>query len=293
MINNNDPRPQDPPWLAPFFQAPWLAYYRTQARKFFARSGLDPEDAAQEAQLALIATLRRHDGPPTAAFVRTFYRSRLLDLYRAHHTQYSVQRPRPPAWVQTLGPQWVWLWELVCLRWLPTAEVVTQMTQPSQTGTVGRVDPQWVESGIRQLHQHQACPERVTLVSIDPHPDDGEDGPELVDEASRTDPLAEAEIAILLRVLAGFEDDADLSAYSQRLARVGQAASAALALSDEERLLLKLRFQEECSVAEIAACVNRPHHQVKRQLPRVLERIRTVLERHRIGTQDLLASHSP
>lgn len=293
MIKNDDPCSPDPPWLAAFFREPWLAYYRVQARQFFARTALDPADAAQEAQLAVLTTLRRCDGPPSAAWVRTVYRSRLLDLYRAHHTPYSVQRPRPPTWVQRLGPLWVWLWELVCLRWLPTAEVVREMTQPAATGTPARVDAHWVAAGVRELHQHQACPERVTLVAIDPHPEDGADGLELVDETTRTDALAEAELAILLRVLAGFSDAADLSAYSQRLARVGQAASTALALSDEERLLLKLRFQEECSVAEIAACVNRPHHQVKRQLPRLLARIRTVLEGHGLGARELLAAPSP
>jgi hypothetical protein len=287
-LDGSDPTRHNPPWLADFFREPWRSWCGGQVRRFFAHTAVDPLEAGQDALGILYEKLRELDDRPSDALVRAMYGNVLRDLYRHH-----FGRPRPPTWVQTLGPLWVWLWELVCLRWLPRSEVVLQMTASQACSLHGQVTPQWVEQGITHLNAEQACPERVKLVSVESDPEDDGENLDLVDGTTLTDTLAEAELAILLRVLVGFEDDAALSAYSRRLARVAADACTALALSDEERILLRLRFQEDLSIPRVAACLNRPQHQVRRQLERLLARIRAILDEYRIGSRELLTADAP
>lgn len=273
--------------LGRYFSTIWLRYYREQAAAFFHHTEVDEEDAAQEAQLQLHQRLAGHPAARlTDALVRVTYKNLLRDIYRKY-----FGRPRPPRWVIRLGILWQTIWELFCLERLPRQEIVMRLEQGGSESAEGDSFCRLVDQAVERLTAEEACPKpREKLVSIDARDED--DPPfELSDGQSATDPLEQSEVQLLVQAILGGQSDGIDSEMAHnlgsRLALKWTALSRELELDDETRLMLRLLYQEQLSVADVARLLGKEPQHVRRPVQRACRRIRELFAAHGVGFEDV------
>jgi RNA polymerase sigma factor (sigma-70 family) len=275
-----------------FFAPPWIRHYRQASRDFFGHTSVDAEDACADAQLILYRRLRDRDcATLSEAYVRTAFKNALRDVYRRH-----FGRPRPPAWVQRLGPIWERLFELFCLQRLPVEAITeTLLHSASSTEVAGTPSPRtplplWVETAVQRLREAQACPEdEVQTVSIDHGGEDEERSIDLPGAQHAETALGEAEIGGLIFTLLGWgggRPTATADKLTRRVMERWHELSERLEINDDERLMLRLVYQEDLPVTEVARLLGHEAHHVRRSIKRVLARIREVLVANGIRFED-------
>lgn len=281
-----------------FFTEAWLNHCRRQAERFFVRAPEEAEEACANARLRLWEKFGDGDCEGLSdAYVRTAYANLLRDAYRRR-----FGRPRPPQWVTKLGPLWQRIFELFCLQRLPADSIAETLA--------GHADPSGDDEDLSQrrarladltnralqrLREERACPETPPPpLSLDADRGDGEDGPgglEVADPEDVESGMNQAQTDRLIAALVGWSGgrpEADRAGLSRGIRAAWDDLAREVALDDDERLLLRLVYQEERPVTEAARLLDRPPHQVRRPLQRALQRIRTALEARGLGLDDLL-----
>ena len=102
--------------------------------------------------------------------------------------------------------------------------------------------------------------------------------------------LEQAEIANLVHALCGLgsaEAGAALSHLTERVQESWAVLGQKISLSDDDRLMLRLVYQENLPVTEAARLLDLPAHQVRRPLQRVIQRIGDVLAAEGVDFADL------
>lgn len=100
--------------------------------------------------------------------------------------------------------------------------------------------------------------------------------------------MGASEVAILLQAL--LRDDAEqerLDQLSDSVVEQWQSITRQVAIDDEQRLILKLVFQEGNNVAKAARLLDKPVHNVRRPMQRALQHIREVFEANAINLEIL------
>jgi hypothetical protein len=267
-------------WQALFFdaRADWPARLTARARRRFG----DTPDAEAAYNFALDAISRddwarlreKFRGSGTAEGFMAITFLNLLEEYAVR----KYGRKRAPAWVQRMGGLWKRIFELLCLRRLDPERIVELLCARDPH------EPAQVRSAIADVRGRiPGCGESLGEQTQEDAP---EPEPVLATPASA---LEEGELRHLLHVLAGlFGRGADAPALLTEGTRQARARIAelegSLSLTGEERLLLRLVYQENCTIPEAARSLRLNERTARRAHARVIERLRDALERHGFGT---------
>lgn len=278
----------DVDWRALVFEPGCQARLRRQALQRFGRDTLT-EEAMTDALDALSrddwAALQGYDGraaPQT--FLHVAFGNALEDFRRRRYG-----RRRPPVWVQRLGSLWECVFQWQCLEGLAAETIVERLCPAAAADAL--LTPDYVRDIARQLRGRiPDCGAHTGEIDLDPadpvlleQPGTGA-GPEAM--------LAEHELGTLLQALAGLLGAAisepDTGALARHMHERRGALRAALRLDDEERLLLRLVFQDGLSTAAAARRLAQPEHTVRRRLRALLARLREGLAAVGLGADDIL-----
>lgn len=185
-------------------------------------------------------------------------------------------RARPPAWLQQQSELWVTIWHFLCLERQPGETIVDRFSadgsrEPAllrQIIRTIRARLPWCGASQMPIPSEYLAEDDSTVNIIDLH----QHSPAPLDAMAGA--LRE-ELLASLHVLAGLDDTtAGLHDNLPALAVLRQT----LQLEDDERLLLKLHFQEGLSGQAIARLLGVPDHQPGRQIRRLLQRLRQAFD---------------
>ncbi len=229
---------------------------------------------AEEAALAVIDGLEAGDWQKVRAFqglasftsfIMTLTARLLEDFARKR-----FGRVRPPLWVQTFGGIWSKLFQALCLERLPVTEAV-ELVHQRQTGTekgaietaayqlLARIPDCGSARGLEVAYEEEELPAESG----------GEAGPARSVEARQRQELFQAIFQLVLGQEDKEIDDALLDKF-----RAFQ-----LILSPEERLLLKLCYQDGLGITEAGKMLGMTRFQAHGRMRRLLERLRAELSR--------------
>ncbi len=272
MDDNNDTE-----WIFEYFSDQWQRYYLSGARKYCNPNHIEAEDVCQEAQELLIKKLRGLIRENVSdAFVKTVYRNILIDLLRSR-----LGRPRPPKWVKDLGQLWLDIYDFFCVRMLPLDKIVELLQHRRVRAGLKpeAVDEKSVENVVKQLQQRDACAK--PRPKVEPLEKQREDGSPLREVAVDTegDPLnrlSRYEVKGFLQSLFAMfgVNEGHVESTSRQIQH--SWAKLEVQIDDDERLLMRLVYDEDLSVTQAAEIMGLKYHSARRTLKRVLQRIHEV-----------------
>ncbi|MYM64345.1 sigma-70 family RNA polymerase sigma factor [Pseudomaricurvus sp. HS19] len=178
-------------------------------------------------------------------------------------------RPRPPAWLQALGNAWVRLWQMLCLERQWPELIRQKLAEEFQPGlleqamrTIKQRIPRCGEPGFSEC-----C---VTELGLETLPDDSGHSLDVSLDQARQQTL----LALLGQLLSdnpgnhsACPSDAEVIAEWRR----------ALDLDSEDRLLLRLTYEDGLSSRKIASLLGTSAGSVQRRLQRVRDQLAGLL----------------
>lgn len=225
---------------------------------------------AEQAALAVMERLLENDGlrvksyggkAPFAAYIGAISWRLLEDFSRS-----KFGRRRPPQWIRNLGGIWLQLYRLLCLERIEIREAVELIDQAEAAASTADIDAAaWrIRQEVVDCGSHQAL--------------EVEEGPAYGASPSGSDQVAQVEneqkeelFRLLFSVLTDTGDElveADL----------GKLSGVSMALKPEEKLMLKLIYQDDVGVSRAAAMLGYNRDQMNGRLRRLLDRIRARFE---------------
>ncbi len=258
-------------WQGLYFDADadWPNRLMARARRRFGDSP-DAEAAFNHALDAVSADdwARLRKGYRGTGSAEGFFAITFLNLLEDYAVR-KYGRRRPPQWVQRLGPPWTRIYELLCLRRQAPEAIVALLHGED------RHPPDQLRQAIREVRGRiPDCGIRVGEEAA------GEATPEPGDDATPLSALEGSDLAHLLGTLAGLlGGTAPAVPARASLAALGRA----LSLEARERLLLRLVYQENCTIPEAARHLDLNERTARRVHGRVMERLRSALAEHGIA----------
>lgn len=256
------------------------------ARKKFPLDGAAAEEAVTYTLNGLSAdnwqkcrAFKGNSSPET--FLYSLSSSLINDYFRKLYG-----RARPPAWLQRKGQFWVKIWQELCLQRTPLETLLTRYCEDASrereqvTEIVRTIKCKlpWcgVSDGPTSLGGEQGDVEsHLDFISHRRNSDSDEYDELICKEA--------VELASLM--LENAEDDAQQNEAS--FYQPGNySIIRALNLTQEELIVLKMRFCEALSFAEIAKRLDKPQHQPVRLIKTVLARTREQFRHAGIDLED-------
>lgn len=236
---------------------------------------------AEEAALAVIESLeadnwqrvRAFSGQASfSSFITTISVRLLEDFARKRYG-----RVRPPLWVQTFGGIWQKLFQALCLDRLPVHDAVEIVHQRQITAEItaietaayellARIPNCGITQGLEVAYEEE----------IQQEDEDGEAGPAETLEMREQKELFRAIFALIIGQGHGVLDKDLLKKYQMLKMNLGP----------EEKLLLKLCYQDDFSVTEAGKMLGMSRFQVHGRMRRLLQRIQ--LEFQRCGLAKVL-----
>jgi RNA polymerase sigma factor (sigma-70 family) len=254
-----------------------LAYWETINRMAARRYGEGV--LAEEAALAVIEGLQADDWHRVRAFneqasFTTFVRSLIARLLE-DFARKRFGRVRPPLWVKTFGGIWEKLFTALCLERLPVSEAVEVVLQRQTVAgkseiedaayqLLGRIPDCGHHQGLEVAYDEQECAEGNCA--------GGNHAESVADRAFEEQQKAELLMAIFQLIL-GEEEFVVSDPLLQKLNRLQ------IRLSAEERLLLKLFYQDGLDVAKAGEMLGMSRFQVHGKKRRLMARLKNELER--------------
>ncbi len=184
-------------------------------------------------------------------------------------------RIRPPAWLQQLGDAWLTLWKFICLERQPVPVAIERLAGQDETLR----DPDTLEQMVRTIKGKLPwCGQQTGEVSLEEHyqePDSNDTA-----SADTLEPLL-----LLLHQLI-LDEDPPRPASQWQSSETLDTVRAALRLSDEQRLILRMAHVDGIKFSAIARTLNLPAHQPARLAQRAVAHIREVLQAHHLLPED-------
>jgi RNA polymerase sigma factor (sigma-70 family) len=253
--------------------AHWGLINRLASRRF-ARDVI-----AEEAALFVINRLEDNDwqrlksygGNATLATYLATLTFRLLEDF----ARKKFGRLRPPLWIRSLGGIWELLFRFLCQERLPVHEAIEHVRDrmPAEERAVLEDSAWTIRASVTDCGRHQD-----REVPLEEEHDCS--GPEAEPQQLRLE-VAEREhfFAALFKGVLTTDGDERIT---ESLARV---MSAGVRLEVEERLLLKMCFQDNIGVTEAGRMLGMNRHQVHGRLRRLFARLRDDFERAGISKE--------
>lgn len=179
-------------------------------------------------------------------------------------------RVRPPQWLKQLGELWVTLWKLLCLERQPIPVVIERL---SGRGETLRAADELLSITQTIKAKLPWCGQHTGEVAMP------EDLDSLHDETGCDDTPSEAQerFLLLLHQVVLRNDPEDESAVPADTA-MATLLREQLQLSAEQRLILKMAYQDGLKFSAIARHLDMPTHQPARIAKKTLAQIRDLLE---------------
>lgn len=201
---------------------------------------------------------------------------RLLEDY----SRKKFGRKRPPGWIRQLGGIWLELFKLLCLQRVGLIEAVERAAQFCMAEKKEAIE----EKGLLVLEKVVDCGAHQALeVSID-EPKSIEGGESK--QTSQVEQVENEEKDILFQAifgsLLGAEAEEKVREASHKAVNIG------VSLEAEERLLLKLCYQDGLSVTEAGRMLGYNRNQVHGRLRRLLSRLRNEFEKMELDEEMLV-----
>ena len=203
--------------------------------------------------------------------------SRLLEDY----SRARFGRPRPPVWLKRMGELWRRVYQMLCLERMLPESIVDALTARREREPV---EVRRVIATVRaRVSNCGQSPREIT--GVDP-PDNPEADTDPASEISQQE-LRELLLVLRCAFAPGSTSSSDanteaaIASASPRLARL----PGLLALDDEDRLILKLIYQDERTVTAAAQVLRLPEHIVRRKHDRVVLRLREALREVGVGPE--------
>lgn len=257
--------------------AKWQAFYEKEARRKLSGVISDWENCHAEAVMRLTmeklpkATLS-HSGNRDG-YVASAYRSILIDIQREH-----CGRPRAPTLMKKAGPPIPKIFELHCLLGWRVDDISLRLQLPETD----------VKSWAAWLDFEQKCPRKTEMVSTTQTSEEGEYTMDLPD-SDCDDPVSEHQTqleqnAILEMILDIGKPESALQESLTNSSNTSLPALAAeLQLTDQERLVLRLRFVEGLSKSIAAKQLSITPATLKKVEDELMQRLRMVFKRAGFG----------
>lgn len=251
----------------------WLAWYRREFDRKLGGLFEDPEDVCSTAIYKLLFEKLPKAKPRHKenmhAFVRAMFRNVLEDTRRSY-----FGRPRVPTKMKLIGPPIDQIYFAFCLMSKPIAVIAAELRLGED------VTGHWVT----WLKENNKCPQKVIKVSLSIATEDG-GSREMEMTEDDGDPVGDGivneELVALIDLLLELNENSEqrTSSLSQDLGRNLDAMREAIDLSDEERLLIRLRFVEQLSVPATAKTLGNEVHTVRNREKQLITKLSTVFRR--------------
>ena len=245
-------------------------------------------EIAEEAALSVIDALAKNDWAALkkyrgeadfAAFLRAVAVAELENFARAR-----FGRRRPPLWVRRLGGMWEKLYTALCRERAPFAEA-TEFVRVS----IGRAVAAEVEAAAWQLLARiPDCGMVVEEVPLDDASELAVAAPSSPDRDSERRER-ETALATVFQLLVGGAPHGDKPDGLDRLQ--GALRTMNIRVSSEERLFLKMCYQDGLPVAKAGRLLGMGRFQAAARMRRLLERLRREFERAGLYREILLLLH--
>lgn len=200
-------------------------------------------------------------------------------------------RPRPPSWLQAQGETWVRMWKMLCLERQLLPSILDKLSGTMESGLLTdiarTIKARMPNCGVSAM-DHESM-EDVTSIS-----DAQQDGDGVANAAESAEV---AEVILLLRSVVDDEPAEDHFSEDARASAAGCAAENSsafvrlreqLALSDDEKLLLKMIFVEGFSKSAASRALGLLPHQAGRIANSALQRIGDALRNCGLSLDDLV-----
>ncbi|MGH1373153.1 MAG: hypothetical protein ACRBBW_14020 [Cellvibrionaceae bacterium] len=193
-------------------------------------------------------------------------------------------RIRPPQWLQQLGNQWLTLWKYICLERQPIPVVIERFSDDENS----RNDAESVLSMITTIKAKIPwCGQQTGEVSLELEADNS---PHEVHHSSNHDATQEEFLLLLHNLVLGETEDPSSTVMAQwqdqnKLTSLKEQ----LQLSDEQRLILRMAYQDNLKFSAIARTLKLPAHQPARIAQRALKHIQQLLLEHQLLPSGLTA----
>ncbi|MCP5160775.1 MAG: sigma-70 family RNA polymerase sigma factor [Hahellaceae bacterium] len=195
-------------------------------------------------------------------------------------------RVRPPEWLKREGELWVSLWKQICLERKLTESVVDRHCSDTLRD---KVQLRTIISAIKA--RIPWCGVKDAPISMDQEFSDDEttlkdfiSDPQTLEEHLDTRQLQQA-----LHLVAALVNGEEEAPRQEESFSAWQQVKAELDLDAEERLLLKLYFNDALNFSTIAKMMNVPSHQPGRQIKKILKRIEELLRKYNLLWNDFLS----
>ncbi len=248
-----------------------LAYWQTINRMAVRRFG--EGSLAEEAALAVIDGLRADDWYRLRAydqkaafttFIRTLTARLLEDFARKR-----FGRARPPLWVKTFGGIWAKLFTALCLERLPVAEAVEVVLQRQTVVGISEIE----SAAYQLLARIPDCGmHRGLEVAYEEEYSDMDLAEPRLDSSVEERQKKELLEAIFHLVLGGEEVTVSENFYRK-------FSQLEISLLPEEKLLLKLCYQDGLGVAQAGELLGLTRFQAHGKKRRLMARLKAELER--------------
>lgn len=186
-------------------------------------------------------------------------------------------RPRPPAWLKGLGAMWKKLYNALCLERLHPDEAVEVLCQNESTIRKKEIENAAFEILARIPH----CGAHQGLETVYDESDSA-----VITEAEgvKTETVLEKQqVELVFKTLLEIVLAVDLPADATTL--LDKYKKLKINLKQEERLLLKLCYQEDLSVAAAGKMIGMNRFQAHGRMKRLLSRLRDEFERVGLGDE--------
>lgn len=241
-----------------------------QAVRRFGRGPL-----AEEAALAVINGLAADNWQRVSAFSgQASFSSFILAISARLFEDFARKRfgrVRPPLWVRTFGGIWQKLFQALCLERLPVGDAVEIVHQRQLAAEKTAVETAAYELLARipdcgQARGMEVAYEEETAPSVDNHASCPVDSLESREQK-------ELFRAVFQLILGGEQVDIDDPEHLQKYRKLK------VHLAPEERLLLKLCYQDGLGVTEAGAMLGMNRFQVHGRMRRLLQRLQGEFQR--------------
>lgn len=227
---------------------------------------------AEEAALFVMDGLLADDGRRVRAFRGSSFPAFLASVaYRLleDFSRKRFGRRRPPKWLANLGGNWLRLYALLCLERLDVTEAVAVVEQ-SSTWREER-EPEEAAWLIKQEVVDCGAHQGLEIQG------DGDSSDEAVapQYSEQQEQLEGSEREEVFRLLFIALTDLDEHVVKTNLARLSDVR---IVLTSEEKLMLKLCYQDDISITAAGTMLGYNRHQVHGRMRRLLARIRLAFE---------------
>ncbi len=192
-------------------------------------------------------------------FLFSIYRN-LLEDYGRH----KYGKPRPPEWVKRLGPLWVKIYKLLCLERLVPDAILSRL----QTEITDNIKT-FVETAVEEIRERvNHCGKKSGEVPYDfsESDDSGMLGrSNTIKSEERLDEKTLHSILSVLKVIFCMDTGSDGSDCKFKPEDIKTFSSFSLNLSPEEKLLLRMVYQDGKSMAAAARLVDMQVHTALRK----------------------------